>query len=141
MHPTELIEWLLAGSVLMILLVISFFFRGKGGKAVRWAAVVYLLSYIIFYLVRPYWIDMQIEEKVGFLQMYLEQRYPGETWEIWTVPHREDGYESMNPYTIGVIFKNEPEVQYYYFVRDKDIIFQTSYSIENDLHIDLLHID
>ena len=82
---------------------------------------------------------MQIENKVGYIQMYLEKKYPVETWEYWTVPHREDGYEHMNPYYISVIFDNEPEVEYKYFVRNKDKIIQIGYSSQNDLQSDLLH--
>jgi hypothetical protein len=92
-------------------------------------------------MIRPYWIDLQIENKVGYLQMHMEEKYPKETWEFWTVPHREDGYESMNPYIIGVIFNNEPEVEYKYFIRNKDDIIQSGYSSQNENPSDLLHLE
>ncbi|NYE07031.1 hypothetical protein F4694_003816 [Bacillus niacini] len=45
-------------------------------------SVVYLISFSIFYVVDPYWIDLQIENKVGYLQMHLEQQYPEVPWVI-----------------------------------------------------------
>lgn len=141
MHPIELIELMIAGGVLFVILLISFFLKGKGRKVVQRLAIIYLVSFGIFYFIRPYWIDMQIEKKVGYLQLHLEEQYPEETWEYWTVPHREDGYEHMNPYLISVTFDTEPEVEYEYLVRNKDEIKQTSYSIRNALQSDLLHLE
>ncbi|WP_017754015.1 hypothetical protein [Calidifontibacillus oryziterrae] len=141
MHPIELIELMIASGILLVFLLISFVFKGKWRMVIQRLAIVYVISFISFYVIRPYWIDLQLEKKVGFLQLQLEQQYPEETWEIWTVPHREDGYESMNPYSIGVIFENEPDVQYKYFVRNKDNIIQTGYSIQNEHQRDLLHIE
>lgn len=141
MHPIELIELMIAGGILFFILLVSFFLEGKWKKITQRLAVLYLVSFGIFYLFRPYWFDMQIEKRVGYLQVHLEEQYPKETWEYWTVPHREDGYEHMNPYHIGVIFDTEPEVEYEYFVRNKVTIKQTSYSIQNELQSDLLHLE
>lgn len=139
MHPIELIELMIAGGILLVVLSISFILKGKWRKIIWGLAVVYLFSFSSFYMLRPYWIDLQIENKVGYLQMHLEEQYPEETWEFWTVPHREDGYESMNPYYISVIFDNEPEVEYKYFVRNKDDISQMGSSSQHDLRSNLLH--
>lgn len=141
MHPKELIELMIAGGILFVILFLSFILKGKSRKSIQGLAVVYLISFGIFFWVRPYWIDLQIENKVGYLQAHLEQKYPKETWEFWTVPHREDGYESMNPYIIGVIFDNEPEVEYKYFPRNKDDIIQSGYSSQNELRSELLHLE
>lgn len=141
MHPIELIELLIASVILFVILLVSFFLKGKWRKIIQGLAIIYLVSFCIFYFVRPYWIDMQIEKKVGYLQMHLEEQYPEETWEYWKVPHREDGYEHMSPYHIGVTFDTEPEVEYKYFVRNKDNIKQTSYSIQNELQSDILHLE
>lgn len=141
MHPIELIELMIAGGILLVILSVSFILKGKWRKIIWGLAVVYLISFSSFYMLRPYWIDLQIENKVGYLQMHLEKQYPEETWEFWTVPHREDGYESMNPYYISVIFDNEPEVEYKYFVRNKDDIIQMGYSSQNELPSNLLHLE
>jgi hypothetical protein len=141
LHPIELIELMIACGILLVILSVSFVLKGKWRKVSWGLAVVYLISFSTFYMVRPYWIDLQIENKVGYLQMHLEKQYPKETWEFWTVPHREDGYESMSPYSIGVIFENEPEVEYKYSVRNKDNIIQTGYSSKNEVKIDLQHLE
>jgi hypothetical protein len=133
LHPKEVIELMIACGILLVILVTSFVMKGKRRKILQGVAVVYLLSFSVFYVVRPFWIDLQIENKVGYLQTHLEQQYPNETWEFWTVPHRVDGYESMNPYIIGVIFSSEPEVKYKYLVRNKNEVVQTGYSSKNDL--------
>lgn len=141
MHPVELIELLIASGILLVMLSVSFILIGKWRRIIQGLAVGYFISFSIFYVVRPYWIDLQIENKVGYLQIHLKQLYPEEKWEFWTVPHREDGYESMNPYTIGVTFDKEPEVEYKYFVRNKDEIFQTGYSSQTELQSNLLHLE
>lgn len=137
----EIIELMIAGGILFVILLVSFILKGKWRKIIQGLAILYLVSFGIFYIVRPYWIDFQIEKKVDYLQMHLEEQYPGETWEFWTVPHREDHYKHMNPYIIGVIFDNEPEVEYDYFARNKDDIIQPGYSIKNELQSDLLHFE
>jgi hypothetical protein len=141
LHPKELIEWLIAGGLLLVIQVASFVMKGKWRRALHGLAVAYLISFSVFYVVRPFWIDLQIENKVGYIQTHLQQKYPNETWVFWTVPHREDGYESMNPYIIGVIFSSEPEVKYKYFVRDKNEVIQTGYSSKNDLQQVFRHLE
>ncbi len=84
---------------------------------------------------------MQIEKKIEYIQMHLEEQYPGETWSYKTVPHRESGYKDVNPYYIGVTFETEPEVEYQYFARNKNDIIQTGFSIKQELQSDLLHLE
>jgi len=140
LHPTELIELMIVGCIFIVLLFVSFVLKGKGRKFVRGMAIFFLVSFAIFYFVRPYWIDMQIEKKVEYLQMYLEEKYPGETWSYKTVPHREAGYKHLNPYYICVIFVTEPDVEYQYFARNKNDIIQVGYSVSTPLK-DLLHFE
>ena len=73
----------------------------------------------------------------------MEKQYPGETWEFRIVPHREDGYESLNPYFIGVIFGNEPQVEYKYFARNKGDVIQLGWStseLQSDSN-NLMHLE
>jgi hypothetical protein len=143
LHPVELIELMIVGGILLVILLVSFILKGKWKKIIQGLALLFLVSFVIFYFVRPYWIDMQIEKKIGYIQMHLEEQYPGETWEYRTVPHREDGYESSNPYYIGVIFDTEPQVEYKYFARNKSNIIQSGVYI-SELQIDLndlLHLE
>lgn len=140
MHPIELIELMIVGGILLVILFASFILKGKWRKITLGLAILVLVSFGIFYFVRPYWIDMQIEKKVGYIQMHLEEQYPGETWEYRIVPHREDGYESSNPYYIGVIFDTEPLVEYKYFARKKGDIIQPGW-YTTELQSDLLHLE
>lgn len=141
MHPIEYIELMIAGGILFLILFVSFILKGKWKKAFQGLAIVYIVSFGIFYFIRPYWIDFQIERKEAYLQLYLGEKYSGETWGFWTVPHRENGFEHMNPYVIRVVFNTEQEVEYNYFVRRKDDIIQTGYSIKNEIQSDLLHLE
>lgn len=121
MHPTEVIEFMVVGGVVAVIIIISFILKGNWRKF-GWAlALVILLAYCVLFIARPYWIDAQIERKVEMLELYLEQQYPNKEWTITTVPHREDGYKHLNPYYIGVIFENEPEVTYHYWVDKNNI--------------------
>ncbi|MCZ8534037.1 hypothetical protein [Psychrobacillus psychrodurans] len=143
MHPVELIELMIVGGILLVVLLVSFIFKGTWRKIIQGFALLFWVSFVLFYFVRPYWIDIQIEKKIGYIQMNLEEQYPGETWEYRTVPHREDGYESSNPYYIGVIFGSEPQVEYKYFARNKSDIIQSGWytsELQRDQN-DLLHLE
>ena len=121
MHPTEVIEFMVVGGVVAVIIIISFILKGNWRKFGSALALVILLAYCVLFIARPYWIDAQIEKKVEMLEPYLEQQYPTKEWTITTVPHREDGYKHLNPYYIGVIFENEPEVTYHYWVDKNNI--------------------
>ncbi|AWE06847.1 hypothetical protein DCE79_05295 [Lysinibacillus sp. 2017] len=140
MHPIEIIQLMIASGILVFLLFISFIFKGKRRKRIQGLALLLLVSFGIIYFVRPYWINMQIEKKVSYIQLHLEKKYPRETWEFRIVPHREDGYESSNPYFIGVIFDNEPQVEYQYFARNKHDITIQGFST-SDSKSELLHLE
>ncbi|MCT8140283.1 hypothetical protein H1D32_22835 [Anaerobacillus sp. CMMVII] len=126
MHPSELIEIIFVGVTIAAIIVISLFLKGRWRK-VGWSlAFGVLVAFAIFYTARPYWIDVQIDQKVVLLESYLEQQFPDEVWTITTVPHRKNGYKHLNPYYIGVVFEDEPDVTYHYWV-EKDNIYQISY--------------
>ena len=63
MHPTELIELIIVGGILLVILLVSIILKGKWRKVIQRLAILFLVSFGIFYFVRPYWIDMQIEKK------------------------------------------------------------------------------
>lgn len=125
---------MVVGVIIAVIIIISLILKGNWRKF-GWAltsVLVVLLAYCVFYIARPYWIDSQIDKKVELLEPYLEQQYPNDEWMIITVPHREEGYKHLNPYYIGVVFENEPEVTYHYWV-DKNNIYQISYSTNKSL--------
>ncbi|WP_026673760.1 hypothetical protein [Alkalihalobacterium bogoriense] len=131
MHPTEVIEFMVVGLAISVIIIISFILKGNGRKFGLLFATVVLLAYSVFFIARPYWIDSQIEKKVEMLEPYLEQRYPNDEWMITTIPLRENGYKHLNPYYIGVVFKDEPEVTYHYWV-EKNNIYQVSFSTKKE---------
>ena len=133
MHPIEIIELMIVGFIISAIVIISLFLRGKWRK-VSWSfALAVLVAYCLFYVVRPYWIDAQIDKKVELLKPYLKQHYPDESWEISIVPHREEGFESQNPYYIQVVFESEPEVTYGYWVENENNIYQSIYSTDKKI--------
>jgi len=133
MHPIEIIEFMIAGSIIGTIAIVSLFLKGKLRKVGWVSAAGVLVASCIFFVVRPYWIDAQIEKKVGQVNIYLEQHYPDEEWEISTVPYRVDGYESQNPYYIMVVFDNEPDVIYHYWVGNKREIYRMSYTSDKNM--------
>ncbi|GAE29796.1 hypothetical protein [Halalkalibacter hemicellulosilyticus] len=132
MHPTEVIEFIVVVGIIVVIIIISFLLKGNWRKLGQALALVVLVAYCLFFIARPNWIDSQIEKKVYMLEPYLEQKYPKDDWMITTVPHRENGYKHLNPYYIGVIFENEPEVTYHFWV-DENNIYQISYSTDKSL--------
>ena len=135
MHPGELISYGVAAIPLFLILFLAILLRGKWRQGGFIAAGVYALVSIAFFLIQPYYTDYRIEGKVEMLGTHLEEAYPNETWTIWTVPHREDGYESMNPYIIAVTFESELAVHYGFSVTEEEIK-PVSYWIENDEEIE-----
>ncbi|ARK32524.1 hypothetical protein [Halalkalibacter krulwichiae] len=131
MHPTEVIEFLVVGVAIAVIIIISFILKGNRRKFGLVFATVVLIAYSVFFIARPYWIDAQIEKKVEMIEPYLEQQYPNDEWMITMVPHREDGYKHLNPYYIGVVFEDEPEVTYHYWV-EKNNIYQVSFSTKKE---------
>ena len=121
MHPSELLTYSFAVIPLTMLLSLAILLREKWKNIIFIVAGVYALACIIFFLAQPYYVDHRIADNVELLDAYLEEKYPGETWTFWTVPHREDGYESMNPYMIEVTFDTESTVHYGFLVTREEI--------------------
>ncbi|MFS1515858.1 hypothetical protein V1503_04945 [Bacillus sp. SCS-151] len=140
MHPKEAIELMVVGLCLVTIVIISFLLTGKWRKICWSLALAVLVAYCIFFVIRPFWIDAQIEKKVTLLRPFLEQHYPNEEWVISTVPHREDGFKHLNPYYIGVVFESEPNTIYNYWVESKSNIYQISFETDNMLD-ELEHVE
>lgn len=140
MHPTEIIELMIVGGIIVSTLIIAIFLKGRSRKAAWFLALVILVVYSIFFVARPFWIDAQIDKKVNLLRPYLEEHYPDENWTISTVPHRQDGFKHRNPYYIGVVFESEPDVTYDYWVESKDNIYQISFLTNKSLE-ELEHVE
>ncbi|WP_404430495.1 hypothetical protein [Sutcliffiella horikoshii] len=140
MHPTEIIELMFVGVIIVSILIMALFLKGRWRKTGWSLALVILVAYCIFFVVRPFWIDAQIDKKVQLLRPYLEERYPDEEWSISTIPHRQNGFKHRNPYYIGVVFESEPDVTYDYWVESKDNIYQISFLTNKRLE-ELEHVE
>jgi hypothetical protein len=72
MHPIELIEVMIVGSVAVPVLIISLLLNGKWRKFGSLLALGIMVAYGIFYGLRPFWIDAQVAKKVEILKYHLE---------------------------------------------------------------------
>lgn len=141
MHPLELIDLLVVFAIVIVLALLSFQFHGKWRRRIRVATVCCVLAYGIFYAVRPYWVNQQVQEEKIVLEAYLKDRYPTETITVRSIPYGENGFESMNPHTLFVKFSTEPDAEYTYLVSRDESIHQTSHSSTIDSKFDFLHLE
>lgn len=140
MHPTELIEYLLVAVVVFLIFATSYVFHGKWRTMIRLLAVLCILTYAVFYAIRPSLIESRLAADVVILEDELEERYPNETFTVTTIPFRTEGYESTNPYTIYVTFSSEPDAEYYYQVTDEGEVEQRGFSSTIEGKIDFQHL-
>ncbi|XXM72357.1 hypothetical protein ACQ0QQ_00185 [Lysinibacillus sphaericus] len=75
---------------------------------------------LLFFALRPLWIDYQVSRKTERLNHYLEEKYPGQEWKI----SRQTGRQ-YNPYHLVVEFENEIGWTYTYSVVDEKNICQS----------------
>ncbi|WP_214708215.1 MULTISPECIES: hypothetical protein [unclassified Exiguobacterium] len=139
MHPIELIEHLMAAVMVMLIFAASYVFRGKWRTMIRLLAVICIITYAVFYAIRPSLIEGWVAADVVILEDELEERYPNETFTTTTIPFRTEGYESTDPYTIYVTFSSEPDAEYYYRVTDQGEVEQRGYSSTIEGKMDFLH--
>lgn len=118
LYPHEVIEFLIAGSIILLLLVVSviLFLKSKR-KLGFYITVLTTVCIVAFFIIRPHWIDYQIHKKTIVLEEYLHDKYPDTTWTIAAVNHREN--KTFNPYYLLVDFSDDPHHTYYYFVDRK----------------------
>ncbi|WP_404283993.1 hypothetical protein [Exiguobacterium aurantiacum] len=139
MHPIELIEHLMAAVMVMLIFAASYVFRGKWRTMIRLLTVICIITYAVFYAIRPSLIEGRVAADVVILENELEERYPNETFTTTTIPFRTEGYESTDPYTIYVTFSSEPDAEYYYRVTDQGEVEQRGYSSTIEGKMDFLH--
>lgn len=75
---------------------------------------------MIFFFVRPYWIEFQVSKKTQHLNQYLIEKYSNEGW---TITRREG--RQYNPYQLEVEFESEKGWTYTYLVVDEEEICQS----------------
>lgn len=123
MHPETIIELIVAALIVLILFGSTIFVPIKFRKMVRRLAFTGTLAIGLFFLVRPLWIDIKLDNKTEQLHGYLTEKYPDETWEIY-----RKGTPQHHRFQLEVQFDNEPGWIYTYFIDDSEI-YQLSWSV------------
>lgn len=121
LHPHEVIEYMIAGSIILIILTIAgIMYWKRKWKFGFYIAALSLIAIIFLFVIRPIWMDNQINKKIIVLEEYLQEQYADASWTIEPVDFREN--KTINPYYLHVDFLDDPYHTYYYYVyRNGDV--------------------
>ncbi|MGO4344174.1 hypothetical protein AB4Z45_01615 [Paenibacillus sp. MCAF9] len=122
MHPITIFEIAASFGFVMIMFVIALLLPQKVRKLSLCMSCSLTVLLLLLFVIRPYWIDYQVTNKTKQLNLYLEERYPNQEWEI----SRQVGRQ-YNPYHLNVNFINEKGWTYTYSVVNEKNIFQSSW--------------
>ncbi|OME88230.1 hypothetical protein BK120_02680 [Paenibacillus sp. FSL A5-0031] len=122
MHPITIFEIAASIGFVMIMFVIALLLPKKVRKLSLCMSCSLTVLLLLLFVIRPYWIDYQVSNKTKQLNLYLEERYPNQEWEI----SRQVGRQ-YNPYHLNVNFINEKGWTYTYSVVNEKNIFQSSW--------------
>ncbi|KSU64536.1 hypothetical protein AS034_01480 [[Bacillus] enclensis] len=120
MHPITVIEMLMSAALIFLLFVTAFLLPAKIRRLSIIAASSATVLILLFFALRPFWIDYHVSRKTEQLNHYLERKYPGQEWKI----SRRIGRQ-YNPYHLMVEFENEKGWTYTYSVVDEKNICQS----------------
>lgn len=110
----------MSAALIFILYVTAFLLPAGIRKWSIIAASSTTILILLFFALRPFWIDYQVSRKTEKLNHYLEGKYPGQKWEV----SRRIGRQ-YNPYHLMVEFENEKGWTYTYSVVDEKNICQS----------------
>lgn len=119
MHPITVVEITSSVIFIIVVFVIALLLPSKIRKFSLITALLITVLLLLFFAIRPYWIDYQVLIKTEQLNQYLVERYPNQEWEI----KRKVGRQ-YNPYHLEVSFNNENGWTYTYSVVTKENIHQ-----------------
>jgi len=122
LHPITIFEIAASIGFVMIMFVIALLLPKKVRKLSLCMSCSLTVLLLLLFVIRPYWIDYQVSNKTKQLNLYLEERYPNQEWEI----SRQVGRQ-YNPYHLNVNFINEKGWTYTYSVVNEKNIFQSSW--------------
>jgi energy-coupling factor transporter transmembrane protein EcfT len=124
MHPITIIEFLFAIGLFILSIFVSFVVVKKTEKNLfKFVGLLFIVE-VLFFVVRPFWINYRISIKTDQLNAYLSEKYPNEKWKI-----SSNGSREYNPYHLKVTFQNEEDWTYSYFVKDENTITQNGYTV------------
>ncbi|WP_246938818.1 hypothetical protein [Bacillus pinisoli] len=116
MHPITVSEITISVFLVIVILGIALLVPKKVRRLSLLIASTLMLIMLLFFTIRPQWIDYQVSIKIDQLNQYLEEKYPNEVWEV----RRQEGRQ-YNPYQLKVTFEGEKDWTYTYTVHDKKI--------------------
>ena len=124
LHPITVIEIMFTVTLISTLFIIAFLIPKTKRKIGLYTASVITSLILLFFIIRPFWIDYHVSVKKDQLTLYLEKQFPNEKWQITQNIGRQ-----YNPYIFLVEFHNEKGWKYHYFVKNADHIKQHGLSM------------
>ncbi|WP_144704237.1 hypothetical protein [Fictibacillus phosphorivorans] len=124
LHPITVNEIMFTVTLISTLFIIAFLIPKTKRKTGLYTASVITALVLLFFIIRPFWIDYHVSVKKDQLTLYLEKQFPNEKWQITQNIGRQ-----YNPYIFLVEFHNEKGWKYHYFVKNADHIKQHGLSM------------
>lgn len=124
MHPITIFEFSFAIGLFIVSIFLSYFVFKKNRKNIFKFVGLLLIVEVLFFIVRPFWINYRVSIKTDQLKAYLNEKYPNEKWKISSSRSRQS-----NPYHLRVTFLNEKNWTYSYYVKDENTITQNGYIV------------
>ncbi len=120
MHPITVIEITVSIILVIVTFVIALLLPKNSRKF--WLMIASLLTVLLllFFTIRPYWVDYQVSKKIEQLNQYLVEKYPNQEWTI-----RQQEGRQYNPYHLKVEFETEKGWTYTYSVVNEKNICQS----------------
>ncbi|MBW3111606.1 hypothetical protein KYJ26_07180 [Bacillus sp. MCCB 382] len=119
MHPITTTEITFSVIFVIVIFVLSLLTPSYIRKLCLIVSISLTALLLIFFAVRPFWIDYQVSKKTEQLNEYLEEKFPQQEWQVTQQEGRQ-----YSPYHLIVEFKNEKGWYYTYSVEDEEKICQ-----------------
>ncbi|RDU37176.1 hypothetical protein DRW41_10880 [Neobacillus piezotolerans] len=126
MHPISVIEVSLSFIFVIVTFGIALLFPKKYKKLTLMIASLLSVLLLLYFTIRPFWIDYQVSKKMDLLNQYLREEYPDQEWSIT----RREGRQ-YNPYHLDVEFMNEKGWVYTYSLVNEKNICQSAWAPQN----------
>lgn len=119
MNPITATEITFSAIFVIVIFVISLLTPSNVRKLSLTIALLLTILLVLYFVIRPYWVENQVSKKMEQLNQYLMEKYPNQEWTI----SRQEGRQ-YNPYHLDVVFENETGWTYTYSVKDEKNICQ-----------------
>ena len=116
-RPSTIIVMALVSLTTVTVAMIGYFFPREIRNIVWVTSCLLFLIVAMFYTVRPFIVEHNTSKAIDALETHLEDKYPGESWNI----NDTDEYRLKSEVILHVTFTSESEIVYEYLVEDKEI--------------------